>query len=347
MDSPNPSTVQEVQDLAHLQAQMQKPALHANRDGGFELGWGTAILFAGLVPYFNAAMPKSFWISPWTNWMSYLPLLCMAFAPYAIPKLVKRFVTWPRTGYVANPNELKLTQLLMLMAFGLVLGFVITRAMHLVWDIRELSNPPGQPGPHIGGGTRGAILHGAELVIGAALTFYLARKVIRKRPPPPTAYDAAQLTQRLKQIAVGRKQVRVVKATMLGVFLGIPLMLCGVVLGLMWLSKAVMSHAEIHGPQWGALSFLLATNAVLYLMANGVALKQHRWKWLILVVLLIGPIFLAPLVPNPTIKPELAPVLQLFPPSAFLFIGLAWFLSGAATLILFIRDNPLPSAETA
>jgi len=267
----------------------------------------------------------------------------MAFAPYAIPKLVKRFITWPRIGYFASPNEVKLKQLLMLMVFGLVLGFVITRPIQLVWDIRELSNPPSQPGPHIGGGTRGTILHGAELVIGAALTFYLGRKVIRKRPPPPTAYDAPLL----KQTAAGRKQLRLVKFTLFAIFLGIPVLLCGLVFGVMYLSKAVMSHSEMHWPQLGALSFLLATNAVLYLMANGVALKQHRWKWLVLVVLLIGPIVVAPLVPNPAVKPELAPILQLFPPSALLFIGLAWFLSGAATLILFIRDNPLPSAETA
>jgi hypothetical protein len=38
-------------------------------------------------------------------------------------------------------------------------------------------------------------------------------------------------------------------------------------------------------------------------------------------------------------------MLDLFPPGAVLFMGLVWFLSGAATLILFIRHNPLPEAE--
>jgi len=106
-----------------------------------------------------------------------------------------------------------------------------------------------------------------------------------------------------------------------------------------------MSHTEIHWSHLGVLSFFLATNAILYLMGNGVAIKQHRWKWLVLVLLLVGPIVAAPAIPYPPIKPELMAMLELFPPPATLFLGLLWFLSGAATLILFIRHNPLPEAE--
>src|SRR5215471_7558849 len=94
--------IPELRDLATLQAQMQKPSLHTNIDGSFELGWGTMLLCAGLVPYFNAAMPTAFWSSPWLAYTAYLPLLCMAFAPFAIPKLIKRFITWPRTGYFVS-----------------------------------------------------------------------------------------------------------------------------------------------------------------------------------------------------------------------------------------------------
>lgn len=328
-------------DLAKLQAQMQKPARNTNVDGSFELGWGTMLLCAGLVPYFNAAMPKAFWSSPWLAWMSYLPLLCMAFAPFAIPKLIKRSITWPRTGYFANPNELKLKQLLMLMVFGLALGFLVTRPMQLIWDIRELSNPPGPTEPHIGGGARGVILHGIELLICAALVLYLGRKVIRKRQPLPAAYDAAILAQS----TLGRKGLRQVKTVLFLLFIGVPLLLGGLVFGVIYLSKAVMSHTEIHWSHLGVLSFFLATNAILYLMGNGVAIKQYRWKWLVLVILLVGPIVAAPAIPYPPIKPELAATLDLFPPGALLFLGVAWFLSGAATLILFIRHNPLLEAE--
>ena len=107
-----------------------------------------------------------------------------------------------------------------------------------------------------------------------------------------------------------------------------------------------MRHTEIHWPQLGVLSFLVATNAILYLMGNGVAIRQHRWKWLVLAIMLIGPIMVAPAIPYPVVKPELMPTLELFPPQVMLVMGLVWFLSGAATLILFIRHNPLPPVET-
>ena len=326
---------------------MQKPALHTNADGSFEVGWGAMLLCAGLVPYFNAAMPKAFWLSPWLSWMAYLPLVCMAFAPFAIPKLIKRFVTWPRIGYFASPNELKLRQLLMIMAFGLVLGFLATRPLQLVCDIRELgNNNPSPAAPHIGGGTRGIILHGIELLICAALALYLGRKVIQKRQPPPAAYDAALLTQRLKQSAAGRKHLRVAKSALLVIFLGVPVLLCGLVLGVMYLSNSVMRHTVINWRQLGVLSFVVASNALLYLMVNGIAMKKNRWKWLVLPLLLIGPILVAPMIPYPNVKPELTPVLDLLPPAAMLFMGLALFLSGTASLILFMRRNPLPSPET-
>src|SRR5215471_14732180 len=63
--------IQELRDLATLQAQMQKPARHTNIDGSFELGWGTMLLCAGLVPYFNAAVPKALWSSPWLAYTAY------------------------------------------------------------------------------------------------------------------------------------------------------------------------------------------------------------------------------------------------------------------------------------
>src|SRR5512143_1605694 len=113
-NSENPPRIPEAQELATLQAQMLRPALEVNRDGSFELGWGIAMLCFGLVPYFNAVVTKATWFSSWTAWVCFLPLLCGAFAPYGVPKLIKRFITWPRTGYVANPNDLKLKQLVML-----------------------------------------------------------------------------------------------------------------------------------------------------------------------------------------------------------------------------------------
>jgi len=161
----------------------------------------------------------------------------------------------------------------------------------------------------------------------------------------PAAYDAALINQGLGQAVVGKQCLRVVKFTLRLMFVGIPILAFGVVFGLMYLGKSAMRHAEAGWPQLGVLGFLVATNAILYVMINGVTIKQHRWKWLVLAVMLIGPIVVAPMIPYPAVKSELMPILEQFPPVT-LAIGLVWVLSGVTTLTLFIRRNPPPSTET-
>jgi hypothetical protein len=338
-NQPSLGNVPELHELARLQARMQRPGQNVNIDGSFELGWGTALLCFASVSYLNAVVPKSIWTSWWTAWIGYLPLLCAAFAPYAIPRLVKRFVTWPRTGYVANPNDVKLIQLVMLMVFGVALGFSLTLPFVLVSEILAAISQPGAQGS-----LHRIILHGIKLLICATVAVYLGRKVIRKRPPVPAAYDAALINQQLSQSAVGRKHLRLARATLFVMMVGIPLLVCGLVFGLMYLSKSVVRHAEVHWPQLGFITLLVGTNAILYLQGNGLAMKQHRWKWLVLVALLIGPIALSPLIPYPAAESELSSVFEQLPP-VMLCIGMLWSLSGAITLIGFVRHNPLPVAE--
>jgi hypothetical protein len=330
----------EIRDLAKLQAQMQRAAQNVNMDGSFELGWGMALLLFGSVSYLNAVLSESVWTSSWTAWIGYLPLICAGFAPYGVPRMIKRIITWPRTGYVANSNDIKLIQLVMIMVFGAALGFSLVLPFILVSEIRRAIS---QPGAH--SDLHSIILHSIKLVVCTTLAVYLGRKTIRKRQPLPAAYDAALINQGLRETAAGRNRLRVVKFTMLLMFVGIPILVCGVVFGLMYLDKSVMRHMEIQWPQLGILSFLVATNAILYLMGNGIAIKQHRWKWLVLPIMLIGPIVIAPAIPYPAVKPELIPILEPFPP-VMLSLGLVWFLSGAASLMSFIRHNPLPPAET-
>ena len=64
-----------------------------------------------------------------------------------------------------------------------------------------------------------------------------------------------------------------------------------------------------------------------------------------LAILLIGPIAVFPGIPYPDVGPEMTPILGPFPP-VMLVLGLVWCLSGAATLISFIRHNPLPPIAT-
>ena len=334
--------IPEVGDLAKLQAQMLPPAQKVNMDGSFELGWGTALLCFGLVPYLDAVLAKSVWASPLTVWIGYLTMFCLtcaAFAPYGVSKMIKRFVTWPRTGYVANPNDVKLIQLVMLMVFGAALGFSLTLPFLLVAEIREAINRAGARSD-----SHSIILHGIELVVCATLAVYLGRKTFRKRQPFPSAYDAALINQGLGKTSAGGKILRVVKFRLFLKFVGIPILVCGVVIGVVYWSKSVMRHTEIKWPQLGILSFLVASNANLYWMGNGVAIKQHRWKWLVLAILLVGPIVVVTAIPYPDVGPEMTPILGPFPP-VMLSMGLVWCLSGAATLISFIRHNPLPPIE--
>jgi hypothetical protein len=348
--------IPEVHELAQLQARMQCPARNIIADGGFELGWGTALLFFGLGSYLIVFVPKSVWASPVGPFIGYVPLTCAAFAPYAIPKIIKRFITWPRTGYVANPQDLKFTHLLLLMIFGLALGYSLSMPFIL---FSEISGAFSRLGPHRD--SHVIILHAIKLLICAALVIYLGPKVIRKPPPVASAYDAAVIGQS----PTGRKRLRMHKVTLFALFFGVPVLIAGLVFGLMYWSNSKLHNigsqatlsretgtlnglgpSQIHWSQLGMPSFLIATNAMLYLMGSDLVMKEHRWKWLMLAIMIVGPIVIAPMIPFPVPQFGLMPILEPLPP-VMLFLGLTWFLSGAITLILFIRHNPIPATDAA
>jgi hypothetical protein len=329
---------------------MLRPAQSANRDGGFELGWGMALLFFSLVPYLNAVLPKSLWMSAWSSWIGFLPLYCAAFAPFAIPKLIQRLITWPRAGYVANPNDLKLSYLIQVMIFGSALGCTISLPLVLVPEIRQAL---GQSG--LQSGALEIVPKSIKLLICAAVTVYLGPKVIKKFKPMPAAYDAQLISAGLKQTPFGRRRLGLVKLTLLAMFIGLPIVLGGIVFGLMSWTKSVdpvlaahegLRSAEPHWSQLGIPSFLVVTNALLYFMGSGVVLKPHRWKWFVLPLMLVGPILVAPAIPYPRTNTALTAIFDPMPP-IMLCVGSVWLFSGTLTLLLFIRHNPVPSANTA
>jgi len=125
-------------------------------------------------------------------------------------------------------------------------------------------------------------------------------------------------------------------------FVGLPLLVGAIFLGLMYWGKSTLRFNPLPWPQLAVVCILVVSNALLYLMLNAVAIRRLWWKWLALVVMLMGPVGVASLIPAPVV-PSPTPLTELFPP--MLFLGLVWFLSGAATLYFFIRDNPLPSPE--
>lgn len=76
------------------------------------------------------------------------------------------------------------------------------------------------------------------------------------------------------------------------------------------------------------LALMVSTGVILYLMMNAISIKEHRWKWLLLVILALGPLVICYLVPGSFIEVS-RPVM--------LFLGLVWFMSGGATLVSFAR----------
>jgi len=71
-------------------------------------------------------------------------------------------------------------------------------------------------------------------------------------------------------------------------------------------------------------------NALLYLMVNAVSIRQHRWKWACLVVLLLIPPVIIFWLPGDTVHRQL--------PMNFLQ-SLIWLASGSATLVWFLRHH--------
>ena len=320
---------------------MQPAAKQANLDGSFSLGWGSFLLCSGLVAYLNPILPKSVWASWWTAWIGYAPLLCAVFAVYGIPKLVKHFITWPRTGYVALPNEVKLRQLILLMIFGSALGFSLVMPFILFFEIQDAFR---HTGPQSGLLT--IIWHGVKLLLCLSLVIFLGPKVItRRRTSPPVAVDAEQIKQAFSKTPEGRRVLTGVRLSLTVFFIALPLLFLGLVVCIFYLSRGLIRISEFHWPQLGMMGLFLASNAMMYFMSNALGIKQQWWKWLVLALMIVGPIGVLATVPFPTSPPDMKPVLELFPPQLMLFLGLAWVLSGLISLMCFVRQHPLPAPD--
>lgn len=329
----------EAQALVALQSQMLRPDQNVNRDGGFELGWGVALLFFSFGPYLNAALPKAVWMSIWTFWIGWLPLFCAALAPLAVPKLIRRLITTPRVGYVAGPADMKMSYLIQLMIFGGALGITISMPLLLVSEIQKWLGT----GPH--GSIEDIVWKSIKLLVGVGLCLYLGPKFIRKSKPAPAASDAAIITEALKRTPLGGRRLRLVQWAVLAMFAGLLIVLAGTVVGLMYWTKSFVRHNEVQWFQFGMPGFLVGSNALLYLMGSGVLLKPHRWKWFLLPLMLLVPILASPAIPCPVINTGLTTIFDPLPP-VMLCLGSVWVFSGTVTLILFISRNPLASAET-
>jgi hypothetical protein len=326
--------------LAQLQAQIQRNAARTNIDGGFELGWGLAILLGSSVPYMVAALPKWVFASAWSSWISYLPGLAMCFAPFAIPRAVNQWITWPRIGYAANPNEVKFVFLIKVMLLGLALGVGMSTLMILGVTLQNGLRPAlAQEG------WRHLLWQATKVLLSVAAAIYLGRKVITKRRPMPSAYDASVFNKGLAQTPGGRKVLRNVKFGILLLFVGLPVTVIGIVFCVIRMAGSTTVHADRNWRELTMLTVIVASNALLYLMINGAAIRRYKWKWLLLPVMLIAPLFANAIIPVPPMQFDLTNVRSSIP--VMVVIGMLWFLSGAITLAVFMWQNPLPEEQTA
>jgi hypothetical protein len=89
-----------------IQQYMERPKFYANIDGTGEMGFGICLLGLALVGYVQAMLPRSsMWRHGFYNLIFMeavvIPFCCLG---YFGPKAIKKYITYPRTGYVAYRN---------------------------------------------------------------------------------------------------------------------------------------------------------------------------------------------------------------------------------------------------
>ena len=83
---------------------MERPKRYSNIDGTGEMFMGLMMLGYALIGYLEATMPKeSFWQHHSLVFI-YSVLLPVLGLGWLLQKVIKRTVTWPRTGYVTFPS---------------------------------------------------------------------------------------------------------------------------------------------------------------------------------------------------------------------------------------------------
>jgi hypothetical protein len=85
-----------------IQNYMERPKRYENSDGTGEMVYGLMVLGYTLLGYLQTVLPKdSFWKRGSSGMLLFFVVLLPMFGLMLwIPKVIKRRITWPRTGYV-------------------------------------------------------------------------------------------------------------------------------------------------------------------------------------------------------------------------------------------------------
>jgi uncharacterized membrane protein HdeD (DUF308 family) len=163
-----------------LQLKMLRPARYEMIDGSGEIGWGMAQLCFALSSYIFVILPSS-------SWRNGIALLLMLAACIAIPLCywtIKKFITWPRTGYVAHRLDKKFwTAIVVAAVIGIGSSIVMNRLLQA-----EMTQLVQSPIHHTSATSHGDLSHYSKIMLAvyvvcnAVLYLMMAADSIGKHP---------------------------------------------------------------------------------------------------------------------------------------------------------------------
>jgi hypothetical protein len=155
-----------VQSRKTVQKQAWSAAGYVNVEGSADLGWGTALLCWSVVGYgVRIFHPRS-----WVHVILWLIFLFGAVSPLLLPRIIRKHITWPRTGCMAYLRDSKFRVIIGLSAvIAAALGFLIPHLLkpemhqYIAEQIQQTSPKPALEAPARSDGHWG----------GAVLTLFL------------------------------------------------------------------------------------------------------------------------------------------------------------------------------
>jgi MFS family permease len=323
-----------------------RPARYCNIDGSSEIGWGAFLLCMALSSYTHILFPGS---SGWTHALAWFLFGCGAFAPLLAPRLIKRSVTWRRTGYVAYLRGRTFwigISVSFLTAGGL--SYYLSRfrlpgmiAMSRVNATGHTNTATPAPAP-----AQVAMLAVFGLLLCAAIALYLIRRGKRKFAEPVSPEEmvkrAAAKPRSIRYAlslflyrACGGNIPRLTGTVIILMFTLIPLALAGAIFTFAYIDDSILHPGAASFSRVGMWTLMVASNTILYLMMVAANLKQQAWKWPVLSLMALGSLAIGLFASDNYIEAS-RPLM--------LFLGLVWTASGAGTLAAYIRHTHTPEA---
>ena len=118
---------------AGLQKLMLQPRRYETINGAGEIGWGAAMLCFAFSSYSAVVLPAS----PWRGWIGYFFLACACVAMPFCLWASRRFVTWPRVGYVTFRRDTAWW-------LGIFVAVILAGALGVIlplWLVPEMPHP--------------------------------------------------------------------------------------------------------------------------------------------------------------------------------------------------------------